>query len=108
MAFNVAATVTLCSYRNASPFWIMLWLVSGPADYGMILAGCSRLFRYVAWYDAQREWSFFGVLLAAFGCRATLALQHALITVWLQVRVLPGPPRTPTLIEISRGLTTTR
>jgi len=56
-----------------------------------------------AWYDAQREWSF-----AALGCRATLGLQHALITVWLQVRVLPGPPRTPTLTEISRGLTNTR
>jgi hypothetical protein len=80
MAFNVAATVTLCSYRNASLFWIMLWLVSGPADHGMILAGRSRLFRHVAWNDAQREWSFFGALLAALGCRATLALQHALIT----------------------------
>jgi hypothetical protein len=28
-----------------------------------------------------------------------------LITVWLEVRVLPGPPRTPTLTEISRELT---
>src|SRR6266498_2937018 len=28
-----------------------------------------------------------------------------LITVWLPVRVLPAPPRTPTLTEISRGLT---
>jgi hypothetical protein len=37
MAFKVAATVTLGSYRNASLFWIMLWLVSGPADQGMIL-----------------------------------------------------------------------
>src|SRR6266699_5290490 len=26
-----------------------------------------------------------------------------LITVWLPVRVLPAPPRTPTLTEISRG-----
>jgi hypothetical protein len=39
MAFNVAATVTLSSYRNASLFWIMLWLVSGPGDHGMIPAG---------------------------------------------------------------------
>ena len=30
-----AATVTLCSYRNASLFWIMLWLVSRPTDHGM-------------------------------------------------------------------------
>jgi len=30
------------------------------------------------------------------------------ITVWLPVRVLPAPPRTPTLTEISRGLTNTR
>ena len=43
MAFDVAATVTLCSDRNASLFWIILWLVSGPADNGMIL-GCSRSF----------------------------------------------------------------
>ena len=28
-----------------------------------------------------------------------------LITVWLPVRVLPAPPRTPTLTKISRGLT---
>jgi hypothetical protein len=28
-----------------------------------------------------------------------------LITVWLPVRVLPAPPRIPTLTEISRGLT---
>ena len=42
MAFHVAATVTLCSRRNASPFWIMLWLVSGLADQRMILAGLSR------------------------------------------------------------------
>jgi hypothetical protein len=27
------------------------------------------------------------------------------ITVWLPVRVLPAPPRTPTLTEISRALT---
>src|SRR5258708_35862151 len=39
MAFNVAATVTLSSYRNASLFWIMLWLVSGPGDHGMIPVG---------------------------------------------------------------------
>src|SRR5262249_17969870 len=31
-----------------------------------------------------------------------------LITVWLAVRVLPAPPRSPTLTEISRGLTNTR
>src|SRR5262249_15199771 len=29
------------------------------------------------------------------------------ITGWLEVRVLPGPPRSPTLTEISRGLTNT-
>ena len=38
MAFNVAATVTLCSYRNASLFWIMLWLIFGPADPEVISA----------------------------------------------------------------------
>jgi len=47
MALNVAATVTLWSYRNASLFWIMLWLVLGPADYGVILPGRSRFFRRV-------------------------------------------------------------
>ncbi len=47
MALNVAATVTLWSYRNASLFWIMLWLVFGPADYGVILPGRSRFFRRV-------------------------------------------------------------
>ena len=31
-----------------------------------------------------------------------------LITVWLEVRVLPGPPRTLVLTEISRGLPNTR
>src|SRR5262249_2103622 len=30
-----------------------------------------------------------------------------LITVWLEVRVLLAPPRTPVLTEISRGLTNT-
>jgi hypothetical protein len=43
MAFNVAATVTLRSDRNASPLWIMLWLISGPADHGVILAPRSTL-----------------------------------------------------------------
>jgi hypothetical protein len=32
-------TVTLSSYRNASLFWIMLWLVSRPGDHGMISVG---------------------------------------------------------------------
>jgi hypothetical protein len=36
MAFNGTATVTLSSSRKASLFWIMLWLVSGPADHAMI------------------------------------------------------------------------
>jgi hypothetical protein len=35
-AFGVAATVTLRSSRNATHFWIMLWLISGSADHGMI------------------------------------------------------------------------
>jgi hypothetical protein len=48
MAFNVAATVTLCSCRNASLFWIMLWLIDGPADHEMIRAGCSRFFSILA------------------------------------------------------------
>ena len=39
MAFNGAATVTLSSSRKASLFWIILWLVSGPADHAMIPAG---------------------------------------------------------------------
>ena len=43
MAFNVVATVTLLSYRNASLFWIMLWLVSGATDHGMIPVGLTRL-----------------------------------------------------------------
>src|SRR5262249_60463487 len=30
------------------------------------------------------------------------------ITGWLEIRVLPGPPRSPTLTEISRGWTNTR
>jgi hypothetical protein len=38
MAFNVAATVTLRSHRNASLFWIMLWLIFGQADHGVISA----------------------------------------------------------------------
>jgi hypothetical protein len=46
MAFNVAATATLRSYRNASRFWIMLWLVSGPADHGVILARRSCFLAY--------------------------------------------------------------
>jgi hypothetical protein len=60
MAFNVAATVTLCSCRNASLFWIMLWLIDGPADHEMIRAGCSRFFsilalaRWLTCYDARR------------------------------------------------------
>jgi GGDEF domain-containing protein len=40
MAFNVVATVTLLSYRNASLFWIMLWLVSGATDH-MVTVGAS-------------------------------------------------------------------
>ena len=39
MALNIAATVTLRPGKKASPFWIMLWLVSGPSGYGMILVG---------------------------------------------------------------------
>src|ERR1700719_978708 len=38
MAYNVAATVTLRSYRNASLFWIVLWLIFGPTDHGVISA----------------------------------------------------------------------
>jgi hypothetical protein len=37
MAFNVAATVTLRSCRSASLFWIILLLVSGQTDHGMII-----------------------------------------------------------------------
>jgi hypothetical protein len=36
LAFNVAATVTHCSDRKASRFWIMLWPVFGPADHGIM------------------------------------------------------------------------
>jgi hypothetical protein len=43
MAFKVAFIVTLRLYRNASLLWIMLWLVSGPTDHGMIRAGLVRL-----------------------------------------------------------------
>src|SRR5712671_2787739 len=35
-AFDQARTVTLCSYWKASLFAIILWLVSGPPDYGII------------------------------------------------------------------------
>src|SRR5262249_20605493 len=40
--------------------------------------------------------------------RWPIAQGQTRITVWLPVRVLPGPPRSPTLTEISRGLTNTR
>jgi hypothetical protein len=36
MALNEAATVTLCSDRKASQFWIILLLVAGQTDHGMI------------------------------------------------------------------------
>jgi hypothetical protein len=36
MTLHDAATVTLCWHRKASHFWIMLLLVSGTADHGMI------------------------------------------------------------------------
>ena len=44
-AFNVVATVTLCSDPKASLLWIILWLVSGSGDHGMILwvTGCPLL-----------------------------------------------------------------
>ena len=58
MAFTAAATVTLCSYQNASLFWIMLWLICGPADHGMIrpdAAHVRRISRWQAcWYDVIR------------------------------------------------------
>jgi hypothetical protein len=38
-------------------------------------------------------------------CRSLGDCSMPLITIWLQVRVLPAPPRIPTLTEISRGLT---
>src|SRR5262245_37875473 len=40
--------------------------------------------------------------------RWPIAQGQTRITVWLPVRVLPGPPCSPTLTEISRGLTSTR
>src|SRR5216684_613670 len=41
-------------------------------------------------------------------CAGFRTCRLVLITVWLPVRVLPAPPRTPMLTEISRGLTNTR
>src|SRR2546428_14126034 len=35
-AWSSRAPLPLCSHRNASPFWIILLLVIGPADHGMI------------------------------------------------------------------------
>ena len=58
MAFTAAATVTLCSYQNASLFWVMLWLFSASADHGMIrpdAAHVRRISRWQAcWYDVIR------------------------------------------------------
>jgi hypothetical protein len=45
MALKDAATVTLCSRRKASHFWIMLLLVSGAADHVVILASRSQPYR---------------------------------------------------------------
>jgi hypothetical protein len=42
LAFNVAATVTHCSDRKASRFWIMLWPVFGPADHGIMEGSLHR------------------------------------------------------------------
>ena len=36
MLLNGAATVTLCRRQKASHFWIILLLVAGTADHGMI------------------------------------------------------------------------
>ena len=58
MALNVAAILTLRSGKKASLIWIMVWLVSGPSDYGMILAG--PLFAFgmflpgLGWFDLAR------------------------------------------------------
>jgi hypothetical protein len=69
MAFNVAATVTLCSCRNASLFWIMLWLVSRPTDHGMILAGRSFL---------AGKWLPRNITLASSTCSWCSSLYHCL------------------------------
>src|SRR5262249_47132342 len=48
------------------------------------------------------------MLFCVHRIRKCRPLQALFITVWLEVRVLPAPPRSPTLTEISRSLTNTR
>src|SRR5262245_2083624 len=47
------------------------------------------------------------MLFCVHRIRKCRPLQALFITVWLEVRVLPAPPCSPTLTEISRGLTNT-
>jgi hypothetical protein len=58
----------------------------------------------------KRDVVLFRVVIEFHSAAGTLIVQQsgALITAWLAVRVLPGPPRSHTFAEISRWLANSR
>src|SRR5262249_30074690 len=58
--------------------------------------------------ECQSFLRLFLMLFFVHRIRKCRPLQTLFLTVWLEVRVLPAPPCSPTLTEISRGLTSTR
>src|SRR5262249_34091026 len=94
-------TVPLCSRPNASPFWIMLLLVLGTTDHGIIVMGLRNHNPCVGGSNPSSATNLFNGLASQL-CHFLTACQHPVCTRQKKPpsprsSAPPTPPWTPTL-----------
>jgi hypothetical protein len=95
-----ARTLTLCSQRKSSPFWIILWLVAGGPEHHTTHATESQHQdtqqpgMHMLTPDAESA----AIISRSGAQRLDHGQSYRPIIAWLQVRVLPAPPRIPAQI----------